>query len=357
MVLPKLIAALLLVLSLGAAPVASAEPADKATLYLRAWSFKDYAAMRDLTAGTSRPPGEETAFFGAAAKLPAPATEPEIVSRSPRAGAPAGTETVYFTYAPAAGGTPVRGSIIAGPDGVVHPELMAAATQVMNASAAAVGSEQKTVEGETADSILEKMQEATKAAETLQSNVSIRGSMMGVTVNETAQLHYKAPNKIRLQSKSFVMNADGTRSILYLPPANIYMNMADFGDFELAPGIGTTAAEMKDKYEITLASKGEVNGEAAFELRMKSPTAGGKLPMGMGQGSGRMTMWVSATTWLPVRAAVDGMNIDYRNMQVNAGDIDDSIFDFKPPAGATAFSLGGLLGALGGAGSLPGLDE
>lgn len=335
------------------AGASSADQADTATLYLRAWNFKDYATMRDLTASPVLRSLDQSAYYGAAGHLPAPLTEPRILSRAPRSGAAPGTETIYFEYSAPESQAPVRGSIVVGPDGVLHPELIAVASRMAAPAAGAAGVTANTVEGESVDSILQKMQKATEAARTLQSDVAIRGSMLGTSVQETARLTYKAPNKLRLQARSFVMNTDGTRSVLYLPDSNIYMNLSELGDLELAPGIGMTAEELKEKYDITLAGKTEINGEPAFELKMKSPGSAGGLGLGVGQGSGRMTMWVSARSWLPIRASMDGMKVDYRNMRVNAGEIDDAVFDFKPPAGANAFSLGGLMGALGGSGLLP----
>lgn len=332
---------------------APSDAADTATVYLKAWAYKDYATMRDLAAPDVRQELGESEFYKAARQLPAPAQDPRIVERVPRAGGQEG-EVVYFEF-PAGGEQPAgRGSIIVGPGGIAHPELEAAAspdTPSVGGDAAAGDKPGKTVDGLTAEGILQKMQKASEQVKTLQGPVAIRGSMLGTTVNEEARLAFMAPDRISLKSKSFVMNSNGERNILYLPEANIYMDLTGLGEFELTPGLGTSVEEMQEKYKVALLGKDELDGQTAYRLSLNSPASTSQLPLGLGAGGGRMTLWVSADTWLPLRASVSGMTVDYSNLQINADGIDETTFDFKPPKGASAFSLGGLMGALGGAGA------
>lgn len=310
----------------------------KALQYLRAWSFKDYPSMYSASTPETQKLASQPDFAAAAATLTPPTGDPKIVSTSPSASG----NTLYFE---SAGTPPMRGSVIIRSGAVEHPELLAALRKAQAASApapATATSDARTIDGETADSILQKMTAASEKADTLRMSVAVKGSMMGQTINDTGTLLYKKPGKFRMQLATFTMNADGSRSILYLPSANMYMDVASLGSFELSPGIGSSAAEMKSKYDVRLSAKKDVNGQPAFELLMKPPQSG----LGGLAGSGNMKLLVNATTWLPRRAEMSGMTLDYSNVQVNAPGITDENFVFTPPASAQELSLGSLMGGM-----------
>ncbi|MGI8906680.1 MAG: LolA family protein [Candidatus Sumerlaeaceae bacterium] len=332
---------------------------DTATQYLAAWSFKDYPTMYRLSSAEVRKALPEQAFYSAAAGIAAPTGEPKIVNRSNISGT---GETLYVQYPVSGSELPGRTSIVLQPDGIKHPELLSHAGPVQRGAASGIGlvplnatvvapTADKSIDGETAESILTKMQKATDAAETLKADLALRGSLMGETINETAKLTYRAPGHLRMQGTRFVMNSDGTKTILFLPQVNAYLDIGGLGSFELAPGIGTPVSELKEKYNISLAGKSEIEGVPAYQLNMKPPSSGS---MGLGAlmgglGGGTMKLWVSAANWMPLRAKIDTISVDYKNMQINAGGIEDSTFVFVPPTGAQELNLGGLLGGLGGA--------
>lgn len=315
--------------------------------YLNAWLFKDYATMYALSGTEVKNQVQEPAFSAAVSAIPAPESMPRIVQGDP---AKPGS-TVYLEYS-TAGGSTARSSLQVGADGIRHSEVLAKATSAVP-SGTSVAAGDKVVAGETANSILQKMEKATEAAETLRADVMLKGSLMGTNVNETGKLLYRAPDHMRLDFDSFLLNSNGRQSILYLSSANTYMDIGSVGGLELSPGLGTPTSELREKYDITLRSKTELEGHPVFELQMKPPTSGGigTLMGGIG-GSGNMRMWVSAQTWWPVRVKLDNITADYRNVQVNAPGITDADFQFTPPPNATPLSLGGILGGMGG--GLPG---
>jgi len=302
--------------------------------------------------------GDETRFATAVAKLPFPQTEPRVVQGSFAA---ADSAPVYLEFE-AVGGQKARTSLALAPDGVKHPELQAQLGATAPAATAGgagtaptgtvAGPAGRVIDGETAESILETMEAATKKAQTFSAEVAMNGSLMGTSLNETGKLLYKSPDKVRLEFKSFLLNSDGARSIVYLSSANTYLDVGSLGGLELSPGLGTSASELRDKYDITLRGKSEVNGQPVFELHLRPPSSGGigSLMGGLG-GGGSMRMWVSAETWWPIRVKLDAITADYQNLQLNPAGITDDQFKFTPPAGATTLILGGILGSMEGAGA------
>lgn len=316
------------------------EEPTTATKYLKAWMYKDYPGMYAVSSSEVRSSLTEAAFGEAAAALPAPASTPQIVEGDARTPG----STLYVEYTVAGADAPTRTSLQLSADGIQHPELLARGAT--RATAGGAAPTEKLVGGETADSILAKMEKATEAAETLTADVMLKGSLMGQTLNETGKLLYRRPDSMRLEFSSFLLNSNGGKSILYLQSANAYMDAGSLGGLELSPGLGTSTAELREKYNITLRNKSELEGVPVFELHLKPPTSGGALGSLMGGlgGSGNMRMWVSADTWWPVRVKLDNVTADYRNVQVNARGVTEASFDFTPPKGATPLSLGGLLG-------------
>src|ERR1043166_5779805 len=96
------------------------------TLYLRAWTFKDFDAMYDLSSGETHRVLSHDQFAAAAAKLPAPSAEPQIVSRSVLGDA----EHIYVQWSVAGTDSPARASIVLKNGQVEQPELLAAAQPV-----------------------------------------------------------------------------------------------------------------------------------------------------------------------------------------------------------------------------------
>jgi outer membrane lipoprotein-sorting protein len=347
----------------------SSDTADTATRYLQAWTFKDYATMYRLSSEGTRKSVPEQAFYAAAAKLRAPAADPQVVRRTHNEN---GSDGIYLQYTASGSEVPARTSIGVAADGVTHSELLAhaatAATTARQPSAATNASGQEpagiglaqleraadptaadSIDGLTADAILGKMQNATQAVETLKADLVIHGSMMGQSLNESGKLIYRAPNNIRVEAPKFVLNGNGDKTVLYMPELKAYMDLdAMTGDFEIAPGIGTPVAELRRKYNVSLVGKAEIDGVPVYQLSLKPPSTGdvslGALMGGIGGGA--MRLWVSSATWLPVRAKISSLTADYRNMQVNKGGIDENSFVFSPPKGAEELNLGSLLGGL-----------
>src|SRR5438093_1415120 len=98
-------AALALLAAGGGASGQVTDLPDTATQYLKAWSFKDFDTMYNLSAAAGTGPIEKTQFYRAAASLPAPASDFRIVSRT----ISDAREHVYFES-----GAAIRGSIVVG---------------------------------------------------------------------------------------------------------------------------------------------------------------------------------------------------------------------------------------------------
>jgi outer membrane lipoprotein-sorting protein len=64
-----------------------------------------------------------------------------------------------------------------------------------------------------------------------------------------------------------------------------------------------------------------------------------------------MTLWVSSATWLPVRAAMGGVTLEYHDIELDARDVTDASFVYTVPPNATTLNLGGLLGSIGNIGA------
>jgi outer membrane lipoprotein-sorting protein len=249
---------------------------------------------------------------------------------------------VYFEWPDGTTGERLRGSIILRHDGVYHPDVIARAPDVMPT----VPGAPSTVDGETAESVLEKMERATADARSLKAEVVMRGAYLGQTVNETGELLWMSPGMFRLKTALFLVNCDGRRTLLVMPQLNTGMELSGLGELELSPGIGSSAKQLKSKYEIRLVSKGTAGGRQAFELVMRQPLQG----LAGVIGSGRVRLWVDAQTWLPLRGEMDSLAVDYRNMQLNPPGITDASFAYSPPAGMNILSFGSLLGSLGSTG-------
>ena len=364
---PAILLSAALLICLNPLPVIGAEPAasdsaDTATQYLMAWSFKDYPTMYRLSSPETRKAMSEQAFYSAAAAVPSPLGDAKIVSRSK---SPAGGETLYLQYAVAGTETPTRTSVILQPGGITHADLLGHAVAAAPPTAAGptggpvgVGLAQlpatadqaasQTVDGLTADVILTKMQKATEAAETLKADLVLHGSMMGETLNETGKVIFRAPNQIRVDSPKFVLNGDGQKTTLYMPQLNSYMDLGSMGDLELTPGLGTPVSELRQKYNVSLIGKSDIDGVPTYQLNLKPPSTGDVSLGAMmgGIGGGAMRLWVSSVTWMPVRAKISSITADYKNLQINAGGIDEHSFVFSAPVGAQELNLGSLLGGL-----------
>jgi outer membrane lipoprotein-sorting protein len=341
--------------------------ADTATRYLTAWTFKDYPTMYRLSSAATRKAMTEQAFYAAAAALPAPVADPQIVRRSTGEN---GADALYLQYSVSGTEVPARSSIVVSREGVTHSELLshagagAGGRETGNATGSAkeqagIGLAQleptqdsrteESIDGLTADIILTRMQKATQAAETLKADLVIHGNVMGQALNETGKLLYRAPDHIRVQSSKFVLNGNGEKTVLFMPQLNSYMDLDAMGeDFEIAPGIDTPVSELRKKYNISLVGKSEIDGVPTYQLSLKPP-ASGDVSLGAmmgGIGGGAMRLWISSATWLPVRAKISSLTADYRNMQVNAGEVDENSFVFSPPKGAEELNLSSLLGGL-----------
>ncbi|MBX7247022.1 MAG: hypothetical protein K1X53_16105 [Candidatus Sumerlaeaceae bacterium] len=316
--------------------------------YLRAWSFRDYETMYGLAPSVVRDKISKPDYFAAAASLPVPSAEPLVVSRSNRSG----NEFVYFQYSVSGEtGAPQKGSIVVKGATIEHPELLAkvaagqstGGTTSLGATGPAKATGASTVvDGETLDSILKKMDDATSSAETLRARVSVSGSFMAQSINEAGSLIFKHPSSFRLDMKSFVMVASNGRSYIYSAPANMVVELGSLGDFEFSPGIGSNSSELRSKYDIRLAGTGDVSGMRAFKLVLK-PTQSSLSSL---TGGSAFSLWVSRDTWLPVRTEASGLKVDYMDMVFNGAGVGDKTFEFMAPQGATVLSLDSLMGAM-----------
>lgn len=345
------------------------DSADTATQYLTAWEYKDYPTMYRLSSPETRNAVSEQTFYFAASQLPPPVADPTVVKRAP---ASQSGEILYLQYKASGNEDAVRTSIVLRPGGVSHADLLSHASsaapaksaQSTNALANASPSGNtiselpatadqlpaKSVDGLTAEAVLSNMQKATQAVETMKADLVIHGNLMGENMNETGKLLYRAPNDIRVESKKFVLNGSGGKTILFIAQMNSYLDLGSMaGEFELAPGIGTPVSELKEKYNISLIGKSDVEGEPAYQLNLKPPSTGDVSLGAMmgGMGGGAMRMWVSAKSWLPIRAKISSMTMDYRNVQINSGGINDGSFVFNPPKDAQELNLGSMLGGIG----------
>lgn len=329
---------------------APSDQQDTATLYLRAWLYKDYDSMRRLSAPTASQGAPDAQFYAAAGALPQLPAESRIVSRQ-RSGT---RETVYFEARDPDTQAIRRGSFVIGPDGVHHPELEAnlhagASPAERQLSPQSVVRETPGATAATdADSILAQMEKAGSQMRTMRARVTVRGSFAGQTMNDTGALLYKAPDKFRMELRSLLYNANGNQSILFLPQANVYMDMAGLGAFELSPGLGASASELRSKYDVRYAGEDVVGGKPACKLLLKTTQ---NQIAGMLGASGDSVVWIDKKTWLPLRTESGPLHIDYADVQANAENVTDEQFVFTPPPGATALSMDSILGSLTGAGS------
>lgn len=342
-------------LSFARAPQTAASDApDTASEYLQAWSFHDYAAMRSLSSQAVQNQLSATQFSAAAAALSPPASEPTILSRTRRDD---GTH-VYFEYQTAGSAATQRGAIVLRPEGrIEQPELLVRQAGSPPSSQAAPGPASAPQQaaptlpspaaGQSAQAILKRMTDITGHAQTLRAQLALRGSVMGQTINESGVLLYKQPNQFHMRMKSMVMNSTGMKSILYLPEANIYMELSQLGSFEFAPGIGESPQALESKYKVRLAGEQTLNGEAAYELLMTPPQSATSGLLS----SGEISLLVSARSGLPLQSRSSGLSVTYSGWEINSPAVTDKDFVFTPPAGATELSLGSILGALGGSGS------
>jgi outer membrane lipoprotein-sorting protein len=335
---------LCLVFTLAVFFVVHSAPAanDIASQYLRAWAYRDYSTMYQLSSEETRKMASQQEFAAAAASLPVIQPDARIVSNSP-----SGSGTAIYFESASDSGSPVRGSLILANNTIQHPEIIAKLSthehaDVLTSNDTGSTASQRTIDGETVDSILQKMNDASAKAESMTMDVTMQGSILGQTVNETGKLEYKKPDKFHMQLSSFVMNSNGEQSTLYMPAANMYMDLAQFGNFELSPGVGVSADEMKRKYQVRLTGKRDLQGAPAFELQLKP----NQQDMGGLFGSGDMHLLVSAKTWLPVQAEMSGIKLLYSNIRINDPSVTDAAFQYSPPAGATSLSLGSLMGAI-----------
>ena len=316
----------------------AADYVTSGTDYLWAWQYKDYSAMYGMSSPEGTNGVAEGAFASAAAQLKQPPGSARIANVSTRADG----AHVYFE----ADGNPV-GSIVIRQDGIVHPEIVAKLSSAGGDAAAGtsgISPATSAIAGETVMSILEKMDRVTRSANSMRANVSIQGSFLGQTMAQNGQLVFRAPDNFRLQMPEFVMNSTSGTSILYMPAANVYMELGKVGNFELAPGIGTPPEELSRQYAITLLEKRDIKGRPVFVLSLKPPTNG----IGALLGSNAIKLFVDGQTWLPIRAEMDSVKFEYSNVRVNPGDVRDDEFVFRPPTGATRVSLGNLLTGIGG---------
>lgn len=335
------------------------EAGTTVSAYLDAWAYRDFATMYALSTPEVRSSLSESQFFTAAGKLPSPASEPVVTRESSAIGSDG--KLVYIEYQPTGGSERVRTSLQVGAQGIKHSELLSQAPAAAPASSGtntAAEAPAQTVDGQTVEQVLDQMTSATASANTLKADVAVQGNVMGQQITEKGVLLYKAPNKMKMDLGRIVMAADGNNSTLYLADMNVYMDLASLGgDFELSPGFGTTGAELKKKYQISLVGKNEVNGESAYELvlRPSSQSLGGLGAMMGGMAKSSLRLWVDADTYLPIRGRMDNFTVDYNNVQVNVDNVTDSDFQFTPPSGAQPLNLGGMLGG-GGAGSMPRME-
>ena len=351
-----------------------------ATQYLNAWLYRDFPRMYALSAPAVKKQMTEQQFTWMASALPSPSSEPKIVQLRANSD---GSHTYYVEYRVEKKEEPVRTSISESAMGVAHPELSARfgsgqtqqigqPSQLTPAQQAAqtpvIGSrapsgialapfqnntpnaaDAKSIDGLTAQDILAKMNKAAETAETLRAQMTLKGSVLGTEINESGKMIYMAPNRMHMTFSRFVMNSTGQKSVLYLADSNMVLDLGSLGDFELSPGIGSSAGDLQKKYQVTLVGKTQIGQEPAIELNLKPVSSGqGALASFMGSiGGGNMRMWVSANHWLPLRAQMDAFTVEYRGLEINPRDVKESSFAYSPPADAQSISLSSLLGGMG----------
>lgn len=321
---------------------AQTRPGDaqaSASAYLQAWSYKDYSAMRALTSPRATSAMQPSQFNAAAGALAAPPPNARIVQRSDQA------DGTHFYFESGTGEKAVRGSIIVGRDGIVHPELDAAMRRAEPAPAGTGGGITgglRAAADKELDQVLQRMQQAAAAITAMRATVAVNGTFMGQTVNQTGSLVYKSPGRLRMEMRDFLVNSNGSQTILYLRDANTYMDLGGMGSLDIAPGIGDSVANMKNNYDAQLAGEQTVSGRACIVLNLKPPTTG----LGSILGGSAMKLFVDKQTWMPVRAETGGFTLQYTNVQLNPPDVTDAQFAFTPPANATSISLGSVLSGM-----------
>lgn len=341
---------------------------DWARAYMNAWSFRDYGTMYKLSSAGTRKRLTVEQFAAAVSRLTAPASDP--TTRASFTGVDG--LTVYFEYQ--AGTATGRTSLLVRPDGIEHPEIVlmnvpaltpvpaptgVRITDAQQASAPAPqapqapgsgGIGQQTAMatapagGETIDWVLNQMIRAGKNVQSIRGTITMKGSLLGQTVSEQGTVAFKVPGKFHVRTNSFVVNCDGTKGMLYIPDTKTVVDLGAIGAIDFAPGFDSPN-DLKQSFAMRLIGRSTVNNEPAYDIELNP-----KLPIPSSMGSTKMRLQVSGKTWMPIKADMGAMSVEYSNLQINPPDITDATFNYRPPAGTTTLSASAILGSLGDAG-------
>lgn len=220
-----------------------------------------------------------------------------------------------------------------------------ARTNIAPAGASGFGSKEvpsSILPGMDTNKVLEKMVEVGKSIKDMAADVSISMPTGGVEVTMAGSIIFKNPNKMRLDITAPVpiqIVTNGKMLWIYISAINsVYQN--DVSGMQkgenLILGFGESRDELLQKYDANLIGQASVSGKPAYLLNFIAKNANENLKLE------KVELYVDATSFIPVKtvaySAGTKVEVTFMGVTINAG-IEDSLFDFQVPPGASISSM------------------
>jgi len=183
-----------------------------------------------------------------------------------------------------------------------------------------------------ADRVLDELEAAGRQLETMRARFVETKTLVLLDENETSagEVMLRVPGKLRWDyqepQESAMLIADG-RFARYFPQTKQVFRGEAGGEADLLVGFGPGAADLGEKYAVTLVGREDVAGEPAHVLDL--------IPREQGGLFSEIRMWVDAERHFPVQTRLteptgDYTTIRFEDVKINAG-LPGDAFELKLP--------------------------
>ena len=189
----------------------------------------------------------------------------------------------------------------------------------------------------SAKDIAKKMSENFRSIRSFKADLVMTVKGMGFEKTVRYEYIFEKPNKfysrnldtndVTVCNGSVLWIYDAKRNVAYYTPLNTSLAK----QFNSAEFYEKVIENLLKEYEVEIVGKDSLNGRSCYVLKLKPKS-----------GKGELKLWVDESYWFPVKVEMSLGNVvaisEYKNIEFNVN-VNDSIFNFKPPSGVVVKPL------------------